>query len=49
LEIEHAALIIGFHRYYRHNVRFPNPAKAKYHEAMVRFAESVGRVAGLVD
>lgn len=41
LEIEHAALIIGFHRYYRHNVRFPNPGRATYHLAMVAFAESV--------
>lgn len=41
LEIEHAALIIGFHRYYRHNVRFPSPERATYHLAMVRFAESV--------
>ena len=41
LEIEHAALIIGFHRYYRHNVRFPNPQRATYHLAMVRFVESV--------
>ncbi|MFI8307215.1 phosphotransferase [Streptomyces sp. NPDC085927] len=43
LEIEHAALIIAFHRYHRHNVRFPNPGKATYHRAMVRFTESVAR------
>ncbi|MFD5491791.1 phosphotransferase [Streptomyces sp. GDS52] len=43
LEIEHAALIIAFHRYYRHNVRFPNPERATYHRAMVRFTESVAR------
>ena len=43
LEIEHAALIIAFHRYYRHNVRFPNPERATYHRAMVRFTESVTR------
>ncbi|MDQ0407495.1 phosphotransferase [Streptomyces sp. NPDC000349] len=42
LEIEHAALIIAFHRYYRHNVRFPNPQRATYHRAMVRYTESVG-------
>ncbi|MFG3134477.1 phosphotransferase [Streptomyces tendae] len=42
-EIEHAALIIAFHRYYRHNVRFPNPDRATYHRAMVRFTESVAR------
>ncbi|MFB6548390.1 phosphotransferase [Streptomyces sp. NPDC056405] len=41
LEIEHAALIIAFHRYHRHNVRFPNPERATYHRAMVRFTESV--------
>lgn len=27
-EVEHAALIIAFHRYYRHNIRFPNPRRA---------------------
>ncbi|MCC9690577.1 phosphotransferase [Streptomyces sp. MNU103] len=43
LEIEHAALIIAFHRYHRHNVRFPNPERATYHRAMVRFTESVDR------
>ncbi|PZH17852.1 hypothetical protein C1I97_04505 [Streptomyces sp. NTH33] len=49
LEIEHAALIIGFHRYYRHNVRFPNPERATYHLEMVTFAGSVAdRVGGLV-
>jgi homoserine kinase type II len=50
LEIEHAALIIGYHRYHRHNVRFPNSERAAYHREMVRFAESVeGRARGLVD
>lgn len=49
LEIEHAALIIGFHRYYRHNVRFPNPERATYHLEMMTFVESVpNRVRGLV-
>lgn len=44
-EIEHAALIIAFHRYYRHNIRFPNPSKSEYHLEMVKFVESVqGRV-----
>ncbi|MCX4570320.1 phosphotransferase [Streptomyces albogriseolus] len=41
LEIEHAALIIAFHRFYRHNVRFPNPERETYHRGMVRFTESV--------
>ncbi|NNJ05065.1 phosphotransferase [Streptomyces sp. PKU-MA01144] len=41
LEIEHAALIIAFHRYHRHNVRFPNRERATYHRALVRFTESI--------
>ncbi|MGW0734434.1 phosphotransferase [Streptomyces sp. NPDC002851] len=41
MEIEHAALIIAFHRYYRHSVRYPNPAKSTYHLEMVKLAESV--------
>ncbi|MGW1546803.1 phosphotransferase [Streptomyces sp. NPDC002346] len=40
-EITHAALIIAFHRYYRHHVRFPDPSKATYHLEMIRFVESV--------
>ncbi|MFI0719785.1 phosphotransferase [Streptomyces sp. NPDC021224] len=42
IEITHAAVIIAFHRYHRHNVRFPNPARASYHEQMITFVESVG-------
>lgn len=41
VEIEHAGLIIAFHRYYRHHVRFPDPAKSAYHLQMVEFVESV--------
>ena len=41
VEIAHAAVIIAFHRYHRHNVRFPDPARATYHRAMVSFVESV--------
>lgn len=41
VEIEHAALIIAFHRYYRHHVRFPDPAKSTLHMGMIRFVESV--------
>ncbi|MFG2496189.1 phosphotransferase [Streptomyces caniferus] len=41
LEIEHAACIIAFHRYYRHNVRFPDPNKSTYHLKMIKFVESV--------
>ncbi|WP_157432883.1 phosphotransferase [Actinomadura rifamycini] len=40
-EIEHAALIIAFHRYYRHNVRFPDPAKGDLHTEMIDFVESM--------
>ncbi len=39
--IEHAALIIAFHRYYRHNVRFPNPDKQTIHLAMIDFVDSI--------
>ncbi|MEU3600261.1 phosphotransferase [Streptomyces sp. NPDC006798] len=45
VEIEHAALIIAFHRYYRHNVRFPDPAKAALHTEMLGFVDSVKEVA----
>lgn len=41
-EIVHAALIIALHRYYRHNVRFPDPANAGSHRQVVDFVESVG-------
>ncbi|GHE26393.1 hypothetical protein GCM10018781_78550 [Kitasatospora indigofera] len=41
MEIVHAALIIAFHRYYRHNVRFPNADRADFHLRMVDFAASV--------
>lgn len=40
-EIRHAALIIAFHRYYRHNVRYPDRQKARMHLKMVDFADSV--------
>ncbi|CAG6393075.1 phosphotransferase [Streptomyces cocklensis] len=43
VEIVHAAVIIAFHRYHRHNVRFPNPDRATYYRLMVAFAESVPR------
>ena len=38
---EHAALIIAFHRYYRHNVRFPNPAQAHRYKEMVGLVEKM--------
>ncbi|MEU6578516.1 phosphotransferase [Streptomyces sp. NPDC046805] len=41
LEIEHAALIIAFHRYFRHNVRFPNQEKRTIHRALIDFVDSI--------
>ncbi|MGW4031256.1 phosphotransferase [Streptomyces sp. NPDC004838] len=41
LQIEHAALIIAFHRYFRHNVRFPNPDKRTIHRALIDFVASI--------
>lgn len=41
IEITHAALIIAFHRYYRHNIRFPNPTKANIHHEIVDFVNSL--------
>ncbi|WP_067885388.1 phosphotransferase [Nocardia vaccinii] len=38
---EHAALIIAFHRYYRHNVRFPNPRQALRYREMVGLVEKM--------
>lgn len=40
-ETEHAALIIAFHRYYRHNMRFPDPQKAHIHQELVSFVDSL--------
>ncbi|SHL02431.1 phosphotransferase [Actinacidiphila paucisporea] len=40
-EIVHAAVIIAFHRYHRHNVRFPDPERATYYQQMVTFAGTV--------
>jgi homoserine kinase type II len=44
IEIAHAAVIIAFHRYYRHHVRFPDPAKAHIHVGMVEFVNSLAPV-----
>ncbi|MEW2219083.1 hypothetical protein AB0939_07155 [Streptomyces sp. NPDC006990] len=41
MEIVHAALIIAFHRFYRHNIRFPDPAKSSIHNGMIQFVDSV--------
>ncbi|CAO5238659.1 hypothetical protein FAGKG844_250046 [Frankia sp. AgKG'84/4] len=41
MEIVYAAMIIAYHRYIRHNIRFPNPERSSYHREMVRFVESV--------
>jgi homoserine kinase type II len=38
---EHAALIIAFHRYYRHNVRLPNPKQALRYREMVELVEKM--------
>lgn len=40
-EVEHAALIIAFHRYYRHNIRFPDAAKSRIHEELIGFVQSL--------
>jgi homoserine kinase type II len=42
-EITHAAVIIAFHRFYRHHVRFPDPARADYHRPLIDFVASVAR------
>lgn len=42
-EIIRAALIIAFHRYYQHNVRFPDPTKATSHRELIAFVDSVPR------
>ncbi len=39
--IVYAAMIIAYHRYVRHNIRFPNQERSSYHREMVRFVESV--------
>ncbi|ONK11304.1 phosphotransferase [Streptomyces sp. MP131-18] len=41
VEIEHAALIIAFHRYFRHNIRFPDPDKRTAHRALIDFVNSI--------
>lgn len=38
--VEYAAVIVSFHRYRRHHIRFPNPARAGYYRLMVDFVES---------
>ncbi|MET8406426.1 phosphotransferase [Streptomyces sp900116325] len=40
--IEHAALILAFHRYNRHHLRFPDPSKQNLYKEAVNFAESLG-------
>ncbi|WP_143081829.1 hypothetical protein [Streptomyces qinglanensis] len=46
-EIVHAALIIAFHRDYRHNIRFPDPAKSSIHNEMIQFVDSVEKATSL--
>lgn len=44
--VEYAAVIVSFHRYRRHHIRFPNPARKDYFRIMVDFVErefSTGR------
>lgn len=41
VEITYAALIVAFHRYYRHNVRFPDISKSAYYLEMIKFVDSV--------
>lgn len=43
-ETEHAGLIIAFHRYYRHNVRFPDAQKAHIHQELVGFVDSLSNL-----
>jgi hypothetical protein len=43
---EHAALIIAFHRYHRHNVRFPDPHKSQLHVELIGFVESLASLDG---
>lgn len=42
--VEYAALVIAFHRYYRHNVRFPNSERADSHRPIVRLVESMAPI-----
>jgi homoserine kinase type II len=37
--VEYAAVIVAFHRYRRHNIRFPNAARKDYYRQMVDFVE----------
>jgi len=39
VSVEYAAVIVAFHRYRRHNIRFPNPARKDYYKQMVEFVE----------
>ena len=41
VQIVHASVIIAFHRYHRHNVRFPDAERATHYRRMIGFAESV--------
>ncbi|MFF3359177.1 phosphotransferase [Streptomyces sp. NPDC002917] len=39
--VEHAALILAFHRYNRHHLRFPDPSKHHLYKEAVNFAEAL--------
>ncbi|MCK9900540.1 phosphotransferase [Frankia sp. Cpl3] len=44
IEIVNAALIIAYHRYVRHNIRFPDPSKSGIHVEMIKFVDSVEKI-----
>jgi homoserine kinase type II len=39
----YGAAVLGYHRYLRHHIRYPNPAKQDIYRAMPAFVESVRR------
>ncbi|WP_432110150.1 hypothetical protein [Streptomyces sp. AA1529] len=39
-------MLIAFHRYYRHNIRFPDPASS-IHSEMIQFVDSVEKATSL--
>lgn len=39
--VECANALLAFHRYYRHNVRFPDPARDSIHQELVAFGRSL--------
>ncbi len=41
IEVINAAVIIAYHRYVRHNIRFPDPSKSESYLEMIKFVGSV--------